>query len=291
MAFHDLLQHCAMCCFLCHGMVLHAVTLFLCHGIGNVPWALFLCHGIVLHAMVLFLCHGIVQYAAAWHDVLQHCAACCSIAHVEVLFCVVALLFVMPHCFGAMALCIVSWHVFLCWSIVAGSAALHHAACFTWFCINVHVPTVVVAFQFWHTHTNNNNNQPLWHWSSMLFVVLALFHCDFLLQWLVVVLASKKQQLTFVALVVYFVLLYLALVVYFVLLYFYAVVIVVLAFICHHKAMATVAAFAWADKKVVQITRGGKSNSSDDCSSISSLLLFWYPKVTPRGVWRKSTFE
>jgi len=78
----------------------------------------------------------------------------------------------------------------------------------------------------------------------MLFVVLALFHCDFLLQWLVVVLASKKQQLTFVALVVYFVLLYLALVVYFVLLYFYAVVIVVLAFICHHKAMATVAAFA-----------------------------------------------
>jgi len=102
-------------------------------------------------------------------------------------FCVAALLFVTPHYFGVMALCIVLWRVFLCWSIVVGSAALHHAACFVWCCIIVHVPAVVVALLFWHKHKNNNNNQPLWHWSSMLFVVslvVASFHCDFLLQWL-----------------------------------------------------------------------------------------------------------
>jgi len=37
---------------------------------------------------------------------------------------------------------------FWCWSIVVGSAALHHAACFAWCSIIVCVPSVVFALLF-----------------------------------------------------------------------------------------------------------------------------------------------
>jgi len=37
---------------------------------------------------------------------------------------------------------------FWCWSIVVGSVALHHAACFAWCGIIVRIPAVVLALLF-----------------------------------------------------------------------------------------------------------------------------------------------
>jgi len=63
----------AMCCFLCHGVVLRAVVFFL-------PWHWQCAASAVFCAMALrfmpwccFLCHSIVRYATL-RSVLQHCA-------------------------------------------------------------------------------------------------------------------------------------------------------------------------------------------------------------------------
>jgi len=69
---------------------------------------------------------------------------------------------------------------------------------------------------------------------------------------------------------------------------------VVLASTCHHKVV-NVATFAWAEKKLVQVTRREKqSNTSDDCCSIVIFCCGCWGLViqkSPRGVGRNSALE